>query len=466
MQRILFLAFLLTACASSETAEPRRAADPAEPTTTAFVGVNVIPMTAPGLVLPDQTVLVREGRIHQLGPRKAVDVPAGAERIEGADRYLLPGLADLHVHLEYFDDPALLLLFLDHGVTTVRNMDGRPYILEWRDKIASGELTGPTIITAGPLLDGDPPLRDDNTVVRNAEEARRIVAEQHAAGYDFVKVYTNLSREAWEAILAQAKAEGLPVAGHVPRRVRLEEALASGMASIEHLDGYDDLIESDDSPYRNRWHWAKMYLAMPADPAKMRAAAESTAKAGVWNVPTLVEKEKVGSVEEMTRWLQRPEIQSLPEEFRKAWDPAGWDEDRRRPYESISDEDRALLAQGRRQRLALVKALRDSGAGVLAGSDTPNPFVVPGLSLIEEIRLFVEAGLTPEQALTAATRDAARFLGKEKDFGTIAPGLRADLLFLESNPLDDIEHLDHRIGVMVRGTWIPVYHATPGAERK
>lgn len=452
MIRTLQLALLLPLLACASAAPP---ADPADPGATAFVGVTVIPMTRPGLVLPDQTVLVREGRIAEVGPRSAVAVPARAHRIDGTGRFLIPGLADLHVHLEYFDDPEVLRLFLEHGVTTVRNMDGRPYLLDWRDRIAAGELTGPTIVTAGPLLDGDPPLRDDNTVVRNAAEGARIVAEQHAAGYDFVKVYTNLSPETYAAILAAARERGMPVAGHVPRGVRLEQALDAGMASIEHLDGYDDLIEADDSPFRSRWHWSKRYLAMPADAAKMRSAAERTTAAGVWNVPTLVEKEKIAPLAEMSGWLARPEIQRLPQLFRDAWDPAGWDAQRRGAVERMDAEDFALLAEGRRQRLALVKALSDAGAGLLVGSDTPNPFVVPGLSALEEIRLFGEAGLTPEQALAAATREAARFLRQEEEFGTIAPGRRADLVLLAANPLDDLAHLDRRVGVMARGRWSP-----------
>ena len=447
----LFLPLL--ACASS-TGPAAERTTPADPATAAFVGVTVIPMTAPGLVLSDHTVVIRGGRIAEVGPQSAVAVPAGAQRIDGTGRYLIPGLADLHVHLEYFDDPAVLRLFLEHGVTTVRNMDGRPYLLEWRDRIAAGELAGPTIVTAGPLLDGDPPLRDDNTVVHDAAEGRRIVAEQHAAGYDFVKVYTNLSPEAYRAILAAAREHGMPVAGHVPRGVRLEEALEAGMASIEHLDGYDDLIEADDSPFRNRWHWSKRYLAMPADAAKMRSAAERTAASGVWNVPTLVEKEKVAPLAEMSGWLGRPEIQRLPQLFRDAWDPAGWDPQRRGAFERMDAEDFALLAVGRRQRLALVKALHDAGAGLLVGSDTPNPFVVPGLAALEEIRLFGEAGLTPYQALAAATREAARFLHQEKEFGTIAPGRRADLLLLSANPLEDLTHLERQVGVMVRGRWL------------
>lgn len=427
---------------------------PGEPSAVvAFVGVHVVPMTGEANVLPDRTVLVRDGRIAAIGPRGEVEIPEGALAIDGAGRYLLPGLADMHVHLEYFDDPEILALFLANGVTTVRNMDGRPYLLEWRKRIAEGALLGPTLVTTGPLLDGDPPLRGDNTVVRNAAEAEAAVAEQAAAGYDFVKVYTNLSNEAYGAVLAAARERGLPVAGHIPRGVDLDQALTSGQASLEHLDGYDDAIEADDSPLRNRWHWSKLYMAMPADPEKIREAAERTARAGVWNVPTLVVKEKVAALDEMVGWLDRPEMRYLPE-ARAAWDPRAWEPQRARLINNLDAEDRETLARGRANRLALVRALRRAGAGLLVGTDTPNPFVIPGFAIHEELRSFVDSGLSPAEALAAATREPARFLGTE-DFGTVEPGKRADLLLLEANPLEDIGNLTRRAGVMVRGRWLP-----------
>ncbi|HYO13725.1 MAG TPA: amidohydrolase family protein [Thermoanaerobaculia bacterium] len=447
---VLGVLLLWTAACASRGGERRKDGTPG---TVAFVGVQVIPMTGDGTVLRDRTVLVRGDRIAAVGPRDEVEIPAGALRIDGAGRTLMPGLADLHVHLEYFDDPDLLALFLANGVTTVRNMDGRPHILEWRRRIASGELAGPTIVTAGPLLDGDPPLLPDNTVVKDAAQAAAAVIAQAKAGYDFIKVYTNLSPEAWTAILEAARERGLPIAGHVPREVGIERVLTSGQTSLEHLDGYDDLIEADDSPFRSRWHWAKLYMGVPTDAEKVRRAAEQTAAAKVWNVPTLVEKEKVAPLEEMVGWLDRPEMRYLPPAAREAWDPRTWDPRRARLVTSMGEEEREILTRGRQNRLALVRALHDAGAGLLVGTDTPQPFVLPGFAVLEEVRLFVEAGLPPEAALAAATREAGRFLGK--DFGTVEPGRRADLLLLEANPLEDVAVLARRAGVMVRGRWMP-----------
>ena len=221
------IAVLLAAClAVNPTADPL-----------AFVGIDVVTMVPGQSVLRDQTVVIRQGRIAALGPRAGTPVDEPVRTVDGRGLYLMPGLADLHVHLEHFDDPSVLDLFLAHGVTTVRNMDGRPRILEWRRQVEAGEVLGPRIITAGPILDGDPPLRPDNTAVADPPAARAAVAEQAAAGYDFIKVYTNLSAEAYRAVFAAAAEHGLPVAGHVPRFLDPGDARKAGQASIEHLDG-------------------------------------------------------------------------------------------------------------------------------------------------------------------------------------------------------------------------------------
>jgi imidazolonepropionase-like amidohydrolase len=452
MNRLIWGTLLLLALTAGTASAQETKKEPAAPGT-AFVGVHVIPMSGGVTILHDQTVLVQGDRITVIGPRDAVVVPEGTSVIDGTGRYLMPGLADLHVHLEHFESPDLLALFLANGVTTVRNMDGRPHILEWRRKIAAGELAGPTIVTAGPLLDGAPPLLPDNTVVKNAAEAAAAVAAQADAGYDFIKIYSNLSAEAWTAVLKTARERGLPVAGHVPQAVGIERVLGSGQISIEHLDGYDALIEADDSPFRKGWHWSKLYQGMPADGDKIRRAAERTAVARVWNIPTLVEKEQIAPLEEMVGWLDRPEMRYLPAAARKAWDPRTWDPERARLVKSMDAEARAILARGRENRLALVRVLHDSGAGLLVGTDTPRPFVVPGFSVLEELRLFTEAALPPERALATATREAGRFLGQ--DFGTVEEGRRADLLLLEGNPLDAVGHVARRTGVMVRGRWYP-----------
>jgi imidazolonepropionase-like amidohydrolase len=440
------IAILITfaaSCISAQRVSSRQLAD----AVVAFVDVSVVPMDRER-VMRNQTVIVRAGRITAMGSRNSVRVPKGALRIDGRGNYLMPGLADMHVHLEYFDREAQLLLFLANGVTTVRNMDGRPNILIWKQRIAAGTLIGPTIFTAGPILEGKPPFRDDNRVVESAAQAEAAVEEQKKAGYDFIKVYHTLSRDSYEAIIAAAKRQGLAVVGHVPRAVGLDGALAARQRSIEHLDGYLNAIEADDSPFRNRWTWLKLYFAVKIDDDKIIKAVQTTRQSGVWNVPTLVVRQKVAPAETVNLWLNRAEMRYLPPETVDFWRQSS-----SRVTQRMAPEDFERLAEGERVRRKLVRALRDAGAGLLLGSDTPNPFVIPGFSVHEELQNLVDSGLTPYQALSAGTRDAAEFLGVAAEIGTVAIGKRADLILVEGNPLESVANLSRRTGVMTRGHW-------------
>ena len=372
-------------------------------------------------------------------------------RIDGSGRFLVPGLADMHVHLELSDDPGVLDLFLANGVTTVRNMDGRPYILEWRDQIAASTRSGPTIVTAGPLLDGDPPFWDDATVVATPAAARAVVATQAGLGYDFIKVYTNLSREVYGTILETARDFDLPVAGHVPRFVPIENALNSSQASIEHLTSFDELVEADTSPYRDGFHWSKLYFAMPTDAAKFAPAAERIMAAAVWTVPTAVQADRQFAAPGLLiEWLEAPEMAFVGTDAREVWESIVTDNVGR-----LDDDDWGFIAQGRQNRLSMIAALHTAGANLLIGTDTPNPFVVPGFSLHEELDNFAAAGVAPGRAIQMATRDAAQFLGTADKAGTIEAGKRADLVLVDQNPMDDVTHLRQPVGVMVRGTWLP-----------
>jgi imidazolonepropionase-like amidohydrolase len=246
----------------------------------AIVHAAVIPMSGDARVLRDHTVVVLNGRVVALGPSASTRVPAGVREIDGRGKFVMPGLADMHVHLEYFDDPAILELFTVNGVTTVRNMDGRPYLLDWKRRIAAGTLRGPRLYTAGPLLDGSPPVRPDNTVVTSAAEARAAVESQAREGYDFIKIYTALSREAYQAIVETARAQKIAVSGHVPRSVGLDDAIAARQRSIEHLADFASAIQAGTVP-----GWARRYLSMPVDPARIAAVASQLAKAEVLGGP-------------------------------------------------------------------------------------------------------------------------------------------------------------------------------------
>ena len=415
------------------------------------MGVNVLSMAGETATLADQTVLASGGSIVGVGHRDDVSVPETFTAIDGTGKYLMPGLADMHVHLEYNDDPAVLDLFLANGVTTVRNMDGRPYILEWRERIARGEWRGPTIYTAGPILDGDPPLRDDNLAIGSPDDARRAVRDQASAGYDFLKVYTNLSAEAYAAVVETAKPHGLPVAGHVPRGVDVEEFLVSGIRSIEHVTELGDLVEAEDSPFRNRWHWSKLYMGMPVDPDSFGFAAAVVADSGVWVVPTTVQADRaIAQRTTVDAWLASPEMAYVDARGRGFWESSAT-----RQHDRMDASDWALVDAGRSNRLRLVGALDAAGAALLIGTDTPNPFVVPGFSLHEELANFEAAGIDRARILTLATLGAAQFLETDGEVGTIEVGMRADLILLDADPLEALDALRNPVGVMVRGAWLP-----------
>src|SRR5215469_6554913 len=213
----------------------------------AFIGVTVIPMDSPR-VLTDQVVLVRATRIAEVGARKSTPIPAAASRIDGRGLFLIPGLADMHVHL--MEGEAYFPLFLASGVTTVRNMAGEPAMLELRERVEKGAVLGPTLYTAGPLVDGSPPVWQGSDIVTTPEQARSVVEKQKTLGYDFVKVYDNLRPDAYDAVAQAAASVKMRVAGHVSPHVGLQRAIDAHQWSIEHLTGYFEWLQNDRSPFR------------------------------------------------------------------------------------------------------------------------------------------------------------------------------------------------------------------------
>jgi imidazolonepropionase-like amidohydrolase len=308
------------------------------------------------------------------------------------------------------------------------------------------------ILTSGPVIDG-PSTQWGRAaaVVRTSAEAERVVAAQKNAGYDFLKIYSRLSRDSYFGVVAAARQHRIPVTGHVPVSVTVEQVLRAGQSSIEHLLGYLDAIESDRSPVRGKQGWRyRMQAFEHVDESKIGRAAAATREAGVWNCPTLVAMSKWVPPEQARLLLEREEMRYAPAQVLQHWLP--W---RGFRLESFGPEEFALADKARRIYQSLVAGLRESGAKILAGTDTPSPLVVPGFSLHEELRNLVDAGFPTYAALEAATRLPAEFAGQEGKFGVVAVGARADLLLLRSNPLEDIRNANDIAGVMVRGHWIP-----------
>jgi imidazolonepropionase-like amidohydrolase len=445
---LLALWTVLTACSATTPAQ-------IAPGTYAITDVNVVPMDRERLI-PRQTVIVRNGRIEAIGPAGRTRVPAGATRINGRGRFLMPGLAEMHAHVppnladgQWTED--VLFLYAGNGITFARSMLGAPHHLELRAKAARGEVVSPRIYTSGPSLNGQS--------VASPEDGARMVREQKAAGYDTLKIHPGLDRARYDAIAAAAHQAGITFGGHVPEAVGLARAFEAGQATVDHLDGYMDLLLHDGTQPGPAGFFG-FNLADQVDEAKIPALVRRTREAGVWNVPTdslihhvLLPQPSAAEME------ARPEMRYVPRPMLAQWKQA------RAGFQSSPDYDPARARRFVEVRGRLIKALNDGGAGLLLGSDAPQWFNVPGFSLHRELRYLVDAGLTPYQALATGTRNVARFLGTPDDFGTVAPGRRADLILLDADPLAEIGNVQRRVGVMLNGRWLPESEIQAGLAR-
>lgn len=431
--------FAVPACAQDETA-------PAAAETQdvyAFIGVTVVPMDSERHIV-DQTVIVRDDHIAEIGPAEDVAVPEGAVRIVGEGRYLMPGLAEMHAHVPPDPDATqwtedVLFLYAANGITFARGMLGAPHHLALRERLADGEIVGPRLYTSGPSL-------NDNSVA-TPEDGARMVREQHAAGYDFLKIHPGLDRARYDAIVAAANTHGISFAGHVPADVGIEHVLEAGQVTIDHLDGYMALLMSDGSAATDPGFFG-LNQAGAADFGLIAAAAERTRAAGVWNVPTdsLIRHIMMPSptTDEL---MARPEMRYVPAAMRAAWRQARTQAHADPSYETAPIE-RYLEA-----RALLILALNEVGAGLLLGSDAPQWFNVPGFALHRELSYLVDSGLSPYEALATGTRNVAAFLDSD-DFGTVVIGNRADLVLLDGDPLADIGNAGRIAGVMSNGRWL------------
>ena len=412
----------------------------------AFVNVNVVPMDDER-VLAAQTVVVKDGVIAALGPSDKIKIPAGALRIDGRGKYLMPGLSDMHVHFEAFDEQAtnaMLRLFIANGVTTVLNLYGTPSFLALRERVGRGETLGPTIFTSGPFISNAP------TSTPTPEEVERQVVAQKRAGYDLIKIHGDFSREAYRKLFEMARREDIRVIGHLPRNLGLEAALEEKQDAVAHAEEYlyaYFFFKPTSSPADASQAANLRWIAEQGN--RIPAVAEATAKAGIWVSPTLTVYSGIArQVDDIDSVLKRPEMKYLPPWISNQFQASN------NTYVKRFKKETAKGFFARADLLSkLVKGFRDAGVRMLAGTDTPVPSVVPGFSLHDELREMVAAGLTPYEALRTATANPAEFLRTDK-FGTIAIGKTADLILVDGDPLKDVNNASRRVGVMTRGRWL------------
>jgi len=383
----------------------------------ALINVNIIPMTE-NIVYENYAILISNHKIKAIGKYKELEIPQGTKIIDAENKYLIPGLGDMHAHIPTDIRGNLLYdsfdLFLSNGVTFIRNMWGTQATLNFREQINNKEIEGPEIYTTGPLIDGLGTRYQYSFSLTDPEKVEDAITGMKNSGYNAIKVYDYLSLDVYLSIIETSKKLKIPVVGHIPYSVGLERVLESGQLSIEHFRGYKDYYLDDE-------------------------IINKTIESGIWNCPTLIVKYNINNLEDII--ASKPyETKYMPQEVVNGWNAFIFRNDNDIYYSELESEK-------------LLYILHQRGGGIVAGTDCGLPYVIPGFSLHEELELMNKAGLTPYEALLTATFNAATLLGFEDRLGTIEEGKDADLVLLEKNPLENISNTKSIIGLFVKGKW-------------
>jgi imidazolonepropionase-like amidohydrolase len=419
---------------------------------------------------PDMTVIIVGYRIAEIAKSNTISIPRSTRTIDATGSFLIPGLWDMHAHP---DDPELwpvnpppkekeklLTLAIANGVTGIRDMGGDLKLLQdWRARVGAGTMIGPHIYACGPLLDGPKPMWPGSIAISTAEQGRQAVRDLKQKRADFVKVYSLLPREAYFAIADESKKVKLPFAGHVPDSVTPEEASDAGQASEEHLlqivetcsdrealtKKMAELREAGATPIERRRAYIETMLAT-FDGKKAEALFAKFVKNNTWITPTVIVWQNNASFEDdSAKYAER--MKYLPRYIREYWDPKNNAHLKGRSPERLAAEK--LLVK---KYLEVIGAMQRAGVKLMTGSDFgANPLLFPGWGVHDEMALLVRAGLTPMEAIQAATRNPAKFLGLDKSVGTIEKNKLADMVLLSANPLEDINNTRKIAAVFFQG---------------
>jgi imidazolonepropionase-like amidohydrolase len=402
----------------------------------------------------DMSVVIASARIAELGRTGEIAVPAGARIIDAAGKFLIPGLWDMHVH--WYDKPTLPV-FIANGVTGVRIMCGFPLHLKWRREVADGTLLGPRMVLAGPIVDGPQPVWPDSLRASNPDEGRLAVQTIKKQGYDCVKVYDLLPASAYFAVAGEAKKLGLPLVGHVPFAVSAARVSDAGQRNIEHLSGVSLACSFREAELRKELQAVRDRPATALllrfeveaedsyDGAKAAALFARFVKNGTWLAPTLAVRQAHATLTENSL-MKSSRQRYLPPALKSRWDGR-----RSATFKRLGPADFANFKQSLGKQLELVRVMHRAGVKFLAGTDTGALDCLPGFSLHDELELLVKGGLTPMEALQAATLNPAQCLERLSDLGTIERGKLADLVLLDADPLDDIRNTTKVHAVLING---------------
>ena len=457
-----FPSLVLAACASTPPASTPADAD------LAITNVAVVDVER-GRVEPGHDVLVRDGRIVAVGPTGRAARASGVRTIDGSGRFLIPGLWDMHAHLHLSGNPlnVEMPLLVAHGVTGVRVMGAaRPVFdtattpmfdlhRQWQARIDSGTLTGPRILAlASWPVNGEAGINanlPDFYRARTREEGAQLARYFKGHDFDFIKVYNNVSREGFLGLAEEARRLGIPFAGHEPSSLSAIEISNAGQRSLEHSriflfncwSGADSarrrLLQLPPTAMRRR-------MVDGYDPAMCAEVFRTFARNRTYITPTHVTR-RMDAFAHDSSFRNDPRLKYIPRLQRMNW---GADANRMVASDS-SPEGRRSFMDFYTRGLQLTRDAYRAGVPVMLGTDAGDSFVFPGASVHDELQELVKAGLTPAEALRAATLSGAEYLGRANEFGTVAVGRRADLVLLDASPLDDVANTKRIRAVFLAG---------------
>lgn len=455
--------------------QPNSAFASSRPNPLVFTHTTVIDATGTP-AQPDMTVIIRGNRLDTIAKSENASIPKNAQVVNAEGQFLIPGLWDMHVHHPSDEMTRKLFfpLYIANGVTGIRDMFGDRYsptspeavgletVNQWRREIAAGTLLAPRIIASSAILDGGKPVWTGSMPVTNAAEGRRAVQWSLARRADFVKVYSLLPRDAYFAIADEAKKQHIPFAGHVPLSVTAAEASDAGQRSIEHLTGillacstHEKQLQqsfqsqNDGSAFLAAMSWLQpKRLVETFSSTKAEALLRKLVRNHTWQVPTLTVLRASALLDDESL-TNDPRLKYIPPQAREQW--------QQRSQTVAKSTTSAKLAERKaafQKQLEIVGAMNQAGVQILAGTDTLNPYILPGFSLHDELELLVQAGLTPMAALQTATLKPAQYLGLSDSFGTVEPGKIADLVLLDANPLEQIGNTRKIAAIVVNGRFV------------
>ena len=407
-------------------------------------------------VQANRTVVITGDHITSISETEQFQAPKNARVIDATGQYLIPGLWDMHVHSAFGDwfpggRDIILPLFIANGVIGARDMGGdTPILLKWRKEIADGRIIGPRMVISGPMLDGylpDGKLRFPSSVaITTPASAVAAVDLLKTQGVDFIKVQSVISHDAYLAAAAEAHRKGLPIVGHVPDKVRIEEVVEAGQKSIEHLMGIFEGCSTEEDKFIKGEGSLKL-LVTTQDQQRCDSLIKLLSQNQTWQVPRLA-WQRGGT------FLDQRDLQHQPlDKYVPAyWRDVTWRHFTEQMMPDLLRDPLELRQDYFARNLQMVGAMHRAGVPFLAGTDTaPGVYIMPGFSLHDELANFVEAGFTPMESLETATSNPAKFLGMEASFGAVEPGKIADLVLLGANPLKDIRNTQKINAVVADG---------------